>query len=229
LNRTLSVSKTYFEDVKRVQNEIWQDIDVRDKIVIDVGVGESTKKLIELGARVVVVENDPQRIKELNVPIIICDFLNFPFQTRIADIVVFYFTLHEINPNFHASALSIASKIAPQVIIVEPFPHGCPAYEEFAWIWKNAMQSIGRFEEYKPLNYWETILKKVGFKIISRKIVNWKVNIPQEVLEDMVRVTIEDWKKKGVSEIWIDTLQKFLEKKPKMKWSDIAVIVGLFL
>ncbi|WP_457742112.1 class I SAM-dependent methyltransferase [Thermococcus sp.] len=190
--------------------------------------GNSTKKLIELGAKVVGVDNDPSKVdSSVNIPIVICDFLNFPFQSRIADMVVFCFTLHEINPNFHFRALSIARKIAPQVIIVEPTPNGCPAYEEFAWIWRNAMRSIGKFEEYKTPEYWENILKKAGFRITLKKIVSWHATIPPEVLNDIVKTTIKEWRRKRVAERWIKALQtKFLEESLKMKWSDILVIVG---
>lgn len=228
LGRTQSALRTYFEDMERVQEEIWRGINVKGKTVIDVGVGYSTKKLIELGARVVGVDNDLSKIaSSMNIPIVVCDFLNFPFQSRIADMVVFYFTLHEINPNFHLHALSIAGKIAPQVVVVEPLPNGCLEYEEFARIWRNAMRSIGKFEEYKTPEYWENILKKAGFRITLKRVVSWRATIPPEVLKDIVRTTVREWKRKRVAERWIRALQtKFLEESPKMMWSDIFVVIG---
>jgi len=220
--------RAYLRDAQRVSDEIWTEIDVGGKVVIDVGVGDSTRRLAELGAEVVAVERDLKKVQKLepSVPVLICDFLNFPFRRKVADAVVFSFVLHEMNPEHHLKALSIAGKIAPRVIIVEPVPYGCPAYEEFARIWRNAMHSIGRFEEYKPPSYWGNILEKAGFKVVFRRLVNWKVAIPRSVLEDIVRTTAEDWKKKGVSERWIRALQGFLQNDPKMKWSDIVVILG---
>jgi len=51
-----------------------------------------SENLTELGAKVVGVDTNLQKItnyKKLGIPIFVCDFLNFPFQKQVADLVVF--------------------------------------------------------------------------------------------------------------------------------------------
>ena len=82
LDQTPNISRTHLDEYLgeegRVNREIWSVIGVRGKTVIDVGAGESTKKLRELGATVIAVDNDPEKVKEIvemGVPLILCDFL----------------------------------------------------------------------------------------------------------------------------------------------------------
>jgi 2-polyprenyl-3-methyl-5-hydroxy-6-metoxy-1,4-benzoquinol methylase len=64
------VLKTYFKSnalkLQKNENEIWQSIKVKGLTVIDFGIGESTEKLAELGARVIVVDKDLEKIKRYN-------------------------------------------------------------------------------------------------------------------------------------------------------------------
>lgn len=53
----------YLREENRIEKEIWSVIDVRGKTVIDVGVGESTRKLKELGATVIAVGSNPEKLK----------------------------------------------------------------------------------------------------------------------------------------------------------------------
>ena len=43
----------FFEDAERVQEEIWSLVDPGGVVVVDVGVGDSTRRLLEQGATVV--------------------------------------------------------------------------------------------------------------------------------------------------------------------------------
>ncbi len=219
----------YRFDAERVQEEIWKDIEVRDKVVIDVGIGESTKKLIELGARVICVEKNLQKVEEhssIKVPIMLCDFLNFPFRNRVADLVIFHFTIHEINPGLHMKTLRLAGEVAPQLLIVEPAPRGSPVYEEFSRLWRDAMHSIGGFEDYMPMEYWENVMKQAGFEVIRRKSVKWRVELSRDLLREIIEKTAREWLGMGVSSRFIEELRKFPTRHSKMKWSDINVILG---
>jgi hypothetical protein len=178
---------------------------------------------------VVVVERELENVvkwEALRVPVVLCDFLDFPFRKRVAELVVFSFTLHEINPGLHASALRLTAEIAPRVLVVEPSPKGCGAYEEFAKIWRGAMRAVGRFEEYWPAEYWEALLEGAGFEILCRRTVKWNVDVPGEVLRELVSGTVEEWRKLGVPDPWIDALSELPEKYGGMRWSDIVVIEG---
>mgnify|MGYP001083487843 CR=1 FL=1 len=109
MRQTPTVSKNYSEnnisDYKgKINKEFCSSINVKDLTVIDFGVGESTEMLINLGAKVMAVDRDVEKLKEydnLGIPLIKCDIANLPFDNRIADLAVFYFTLHEIDPRLH--------------------------------------------------------------------------------------------------------------------------------
>ena len=69
-------------------------------------------------------------------------------------------------------------------MIVEPSPDGCRSYKLYEKIWHDAMQSIDRFEIYRPLSYWEALITRCGFKVaLSKKFLKiqryllyyWKV------------------------------------------------------
>ncbi|RLG78367.1 MAG: hypothetical protein DRO40_13870 [Thermoprotei archaeon] len=130
-------SGNYWEEVERVQNEIWASINVKGVTVIDVGVGESTQQLVKLGANVIGIDIDVKKVErflKLNIPMIVYDFMDAPFRREIADLVVFYFTLHEVDPSIHDKILHVVKEIAPLVMVVEPSPYGCPTYEKYAEI-----------------------------------------------------------------------------------------------
>ncbi len=221
----------YKKDQKRIEDEIWSLVNVRDSIVVDFGIGRSTEKLVSLGARVVAVDNDLRKIRkysDLDIPLILCDITNFPLRNGLADLSVFYFTLHEVNPAMHEKVVSAAREISSKIMLVEPLPNGCPAYLRYAKLWREAMRSIGKFEDYKPGSYWERLIMKCGFKIIVSKIIKSNVNIPIHILEEIVHDTIEKWKELSVKNKYINRMKIFLEyaEKNGMRWSDLIVIVG---
>ncbi len=234
LKETFIASKayynTYFKEKRRVESEIWSVVDVKGKRVIDVGTGESTKKLAKLGARVIGIDNDLLKVKdakESGIPSILCDILQFPFRKRMADLVVFYFTLHELSYTSQKKAIKAAKEMAPAVMVVEPSPKGSETYEKFARLWKEAMESVGKVEEYKPLEHWCSLLEDIGFKVRS-KVVRWNSAIPPGELEKIIEATIKDWERINVRKKLILEFRSFLSeaKKIGMKWSDIYVLVG---
>ena len=94
-----------YEMEKKVEKEIWSSNDVKNLTVIDLGIGDvSTKKLIYLGAKIIAVDNNMEKLKDYNnlgIPLIKCDIVNPPFNNKISDLAVFYFILHEIDPLMH--------------------------------------------------------------------------------------------------------------------------------
>jgi len=75
--------KEYLRDKERIDEEIWSLVDVKGKIVIDVGVGDSTKRLLELGAKVIGIDKDLNKLKDFrgsNIPLVLGDFLCSPFR-----------------------------------------------------------------------------------------------------------------------------------------------------
>lgn len=237
VEQTPTVSKNYFEYVKeqkRVGKEVWSSINVKDLTIIDFGVGESTRKLMDLGAKIIVVDRDVEKLKEydnLDITLIRSDITNFPFDSRkIADLAVFYFTLHEVNPLKHKEVISTTYKVSSNIMVVEPSPKGCPAYQRYAELWLRAMHSIGKFEDYQPISYWEKLIENCGFRIVVSKKIKQNTDIPPDVLEKIVQSTIEEWRKLSVESKYINKMNEFLgyAKKSGMRWSDLIVIIGEF-
>ncbi len=56
---------SYFMDKERVLRVIWSTINVKGKVILDFGIGESTEILVKLGAKVIGVDNDIE--KSLNI------------------------------------------------------------------------------------------------------------------------------------------------------------------
>lgn len=71
-------------------------------------------------------------------------------------------------------------------------------------------------------------MKNCGFKAIVLKKVKQTANIIPRVLEEIVRSTIEEWRKKSIEEKYVREMNKFLEyaEKNGMRWSDLIVIIG---
>ena len=95
--------KEYLRDRERIDKEIWSFVDVKGKRVIDVGVGDSTKRLLELGARVIGIDislNKLKSFRDSSIPLILGDFLRCPLRSRQIDLIVFHFILHEISPHY---------------------------------------------------------------------------------------------------------------------------------
>jgi len=124
--------------------------------------------------------------------------------------------------------LSALKEVTQCLIVVEPSPHGCQLYEKFAKIWREAMRSIGRFEEYQPLEYWVKVLELAGLKICSTKNVSWQHPVPFKVLETIIRSSIQEWRSLGVDYQHINVMLNFLNnaKYNVFKWSDLIVIVA---
>ncbi|OKY78752.1 MAG: SAM-dependent methyltransferase [Candidatus Methanohalarchaeum thermophilum] len=135
---------------EKMWEEVLSDLEVEGCKVIDVGVGESTEKLVEAGAQVVGVDTDIEKLKgcELDVPLIKCDILNFPFERRIADLTFFNFILHEINPQKHSEAIRLASHISPEIAVIEPSPEVGSVYQRFNELQQEIIESLGGYEEY---------------------------------------------------------------------------------
>jgi len=213
------------------EEEIWSSTSIKGLTVIDFGTGESTKKLIDLGAKVITVDRDAEKFKKygnLGIQLIKCEITNLPFNNKIADLAVFYFTLHEIDPLLHKEAISNACKVSSKIMVVEPYPKGCPAYQRYAELWRRAMHSVGRFEDYQPISYWKELIESCGFEIVVLKRIRQNRDIPLGVLEETVHCIIDEWRKLSVESKYVNEMSEFLKyaKRNGMRWSDLIVMIG---
>lgn len=220
----------YETEQKRIWNEILSDLEAGGSKVIDVGIGESTKKLAEAGADVIGVDCEMKKPKEceMDLPLVKCDIANFPFEKQIADLTVFCFTLHEINPRKHAEAVHIASVISPRLAVIEPSPEGGPIYQRYRNVWQKAMESIGKYEEYRPFSYWKDLVKREGFAITTSRKIKQQANIPSSVLENIVQDAITDMEEWGVQAQYIQDMKELLDdaREQGMRWSPLLVVIG---
>ncbi len=59
-------------------------------------------------------------------------------------------------------------------------------YRRYTRLRRDAMRSIGKFEEYGPAPYWDSLLTKCGFRIVASKMIAWRAHVPPSVLEKLV-------------------------------------------
>ena len=224
----------YEQERKRVREEIWSLISLENATVIDFGVGEnatSTQKLIEKGAHVIVVDRDfeaLQKHRNVNALFVQCNFEDMPFRPGSADVAVFCYTLHEVNPSLHESIITQAASIAATVIIVEPLPGTSGPRQDLEDLWREAMHAVGKFEDYKPRAYWETLIETGGFTKIVSEVFERNETIPPDVVKDIVHMSLEWWEKDGVPEEFCHKIKDFLKYTDEegLRELDIAVIIG---
>ena len=179
-----------------------------------------------------VVDKDLNKIMKhkryLNANLICCDISYLPFKDRVADFAIFYFTLHEINPLIHKKVLHEARRVSSKIMLVEPSPNGCIIYQQYAKIWRDAMHSIGKFEDYQTYHYWLRLIKNCGYKVIAIKRIKQNSEIPPQDLKKIFKKTIVTWKKLQVKDDYINKLHDLLKQAVKkgMKWSDLIMILG---
>ena len=180
----------------------------------------------------IAIDKDKEKLRKYvgsDASLIQCNITKIPFHAKIADLAVFYFTLHKIDPNLHRDVILSARRISSKIMVVEPFPSGCPAYEIYADVWRRAMHSIGKFEGYQKASYWKRLIEDCGFKIVISKRIKQKVKIPFKVLRKIVQNTIKEWKKANVNVRYIWEMEKFLDfaNTKEVHWSDLLVIIGI--
>jgi hypothetical protein len=128
-------SRSYFEDVERIKREVLLLASrAMPRVIIDVGVGESTRDILSKGMGVVVaVDVDCSRLKDLYRDVdpsssggvlmpVCCDVVRLPLRRGSADLAVLYFVLHEIDPRLHPSVLTVLKGVSRHVLIAEPTP-----------------------------------------------------------------------------------------------------------
>lgn len=220
------------KEQEKVKTQIWSLIPVEHAVVLDVGVGlhaGSTKTLIDKGAAVIAVDSDFNALvmhKELDALFVCCNIEDMPFKSNTIDVTVLYFTLHEIDPVLHTSIVAQIARISSQIIIVEPTPGTTPSYQRYETVWRQSMHAVGKFEDYQPVEYWETLVKN-GFNQVTSALLVHREEVPFEVLKDMVSFTVEWLEKEDAPEEYIEKTKNLLKYAgEEMRVSDVAVVKG---
>jgi len=229
-----TILKNYFEEEHRVKRQIYSVLTELNEtgIIIDVGCGNSTRNILLTTQSSLVICIDT-KLKKIDTEfrerfeIVIADARYLPLRDDCCNIITFIFTLHEIDPQTHIDVILEARRVAKYIVIVEPSPHGVELYERFWQTYCNAVRSIGLFEDYKPREYWITLLKEAGLQVLIDRTIEWKTSVPKEVLGNIIKNIIEEWKHLGVEHKYIESIENILHSNKEFKWSNIFLVVGV--
>jgi len=226
--------ESYFEEERRVKCSIYgvlRELSSID-VVVDVGCGDSTRGILSAvpGSFVVCVDVRPRRIESESgerLDAVVADARSLPLRSSCCSATSYVFTLHEIDPQTHRDVVLEARRVARYVVIAEPSPYGVELYEEFWHTYRDAARSVGLFEEYKPREYWVSLLEEAGFQVLIERRIEWRTAVPKQILEEIISSTAEEWKKLGVDPSYIERIRSILGSDKGFKWSDIYLIVGV--
>lgn len=233
LRRIHTPLKNYFEEERKVKRQIYSVLtELNDvSIIVDIGCGDSTKDILLTTQNTFVICVDI-RLKmntkfRKRLEIIIADAKYLPLRDSCCSIATFIFTLHEINPQTHRDVILEAQRVAKYIVIAEPSPRGVKLYKRFWQTYRNAVKSIGLFEDYKPKEYWTTLLKRANLQILINRIIEWKIATPKEILENIIENIVEEWKHLGIKHTYIESIKNILSSNKEFKWSNIFLLVGV--
>jgi len=226
--------KSYFEEERRVKGSIYgvlRELGSID-VVVDVGCGDSTKGILSAvpDSFVICVDVRPRRIESGSgerLDVVVADARRLPLRSGCCSAASYVFTLHEIDPQVHRDVVFEARRVARYVVVAEPSPYGVELYEEFWHTYRDAARSVGFFEEYRPREYWVSLLEEAGLQVLIDRRIEWRTAVPKQILEEIISSTVEEWKKLGVDHRYIERIRSILRSDKAFKWSDIYLIVGV--
>jgi len=65
--------------------------------------------------------------------------------------------------------------------------------------------------------YWITLLKKAGLQVLIDRTIKWKTSVPKEVLGNIIKNIIEEWKHLGVEHKYIESIENILHSNKEFK------------
>jgi ubiquinone/menaquinone biosynthesis C-methylase UbiE len=229
------MKRSFAEERKAIQDEIWQFIGVRqDMRVLDIGVGEhaaSVIRLIDAGALVTAIDKNLDAVsskKELAASFVCANAVHLPFKQKTFDFSVAYFTLHEVHSHLHDMVMRELIRTSRHIAIVEPNPGEDERYTRYWNILNRAGQSMGECEVYQEMSYWIECLKKQGAIILkNRKIAHSEKLIGKDAVDFFQRLTreLEAW---GIAKTFLDELKSLSDEVEEhgAMFSDISVILA---
>lgn len=220
----------YEKEQKIMEQKIWALPKIEKGLALDIGVGDSTRKLIGLGAKVVAVDSDLNNLIKQNFDgmIVQCNASYLPFKNSVFELSVASFTLHEINPLLHLNVVSEMTRVSRRVMIVEPMPAQEPVNKRYDDLWSKTMHSIGRFEDYQEIMYWKKLMEKCGLRITICETFMGKNRMTSQEIDELIKRTVTLMNSYYVSKKYteeIKDLGKDMRNKG-MKRSSIGVVIG---
>ncbi len=104
------------------------------------------------------------------------------------DVAIAMHFLHEIDPGFHAQALSEMARVGKRVAIVEPSPPADNLGKRIAALYARAKREGGQFEGYQPIEYWRRLLSVVKADVWQNLFTFTRVPSRHAVSETMTLI-----------------------------------------
>lgn len=224
----------YEKEQKIIDQKIWSLPKIEKGLALDIGVGDkgfSTRKLIELGAKVVAVDSDLNNLIKQKNPdgiIVQCNASCLPFKNSVFDLSVAFFTLHEINPRLHLNVVSEMVRVSRKIMIVEPMPAQEHVNKRYDGIWRKAMHSIGRFEDYQEIMYWKKLMEKCGLRITICETFMGKNRMTSQEIDELIKRTVILMNSYDVSKKYIEEIKDLGKdmRNKGMRRSSMGVVIG---
>jgi len=221
----------YEKEQKMIDQKIWSLPKIEKGLMLDMGVGDSTRKLIGLGAKVVAVDSDLNNLvkqKNFDGMLVQCNASYLPFKDSVFELSVASFTLHEINPLLHLNVVSKMTRVSRRVMIVEPMSVQEPVNKRYDDIWSKAMHSIGRFEDYQEIMYWKKLMEKCGLRITICETFMGKNRMTSQEIDELIKRTVTLMNSYYVSKKYIEEIKDLGKDmiNKGMRRSSIGVVIG---
>jgi ubiquinone/menaquinone biosynthesis C-methylase UbiE len=230
-----TMKQTFSEEKKEIEERIWRIIDIQHRTkTLDIGVGEnatSTKRLIELDVQVTAVDkklNSLSSKEGIKAQMVCADASLLPFQNKVFDLSLAFFTMHEVQKNLHRSVFSELVRTSHRIVIVEPNPGKDELYRRYWHIMNRAGKSIGECEEYQEMDYWIEYLRKHSADISVKERIPHKTTLRGSEAVEYFQRASEGLRKYGITSHFIEEVKKLAEdaKQKGMLFSDISVIIA---
>lgn len=232
-----SGTKIQISDYDEIFSLLWRELGAKaGQRALDIGVGSkalSSKQMQNQKLKVIGVDVDPDcrtQIHDLGFPIHICDACSLPFKDASFDFSLAFFSMHEINQNMHSDVLKEMWRVSKKVVVVEPLPSSDDIGKKYEKIWKDAMRSVGKFEVYQSMDYWDGQVSNLKPKKKLQFHVKLTKKVTEKNAENFCAQSIEHFRRNGVGERYMDEIIELCEdiKKHGMEHSDVTVIIGFF-
>lgn len=221
----------YEKEQRMIDQKIWFFPKIEKGLTLDIGVGDSTRKLIGLGTEVVAVDPDLNNLveqKNFDGMLVQCNVSYLPFKNSVFELSVASFTLHEINPLLHLNVVSEMARVSRKIMIIEPMPAQEHVNKRYDDLWSKTMHSIGRFEDYQEIMYWKKLMEKCGLRITICETFMGKNRMMSQEIDELIKRTVTLMNSYYVSKKYteeIKDLGKDMRNKG-MKQSSIGVVIG---
>ncbi len=70
-------------------------------------------------------------------------------------------------------------------------------------------------------------MRSAGLRIAFEEVIEWGAAVPREVLSNIIKNIVEEWKCLGVDRGYIEELKSILYSDKEFRWSSISLLIGI--